>query len=240
VVDDPAALTLTHAEDAELRAVIAPSFESIGEVVAPVPGRWYLRLLQTVELETIPVGDAIGYPVPHETPSGPDGAQWRKLLSEAQTVLHAHPINRRREDAGQVAVNSLWPWGLGQLGPSGRPGRFDEIRTDDPGLKGIGIAVGTKVATLPAGYSRARGHILARLDSLVAPTASFDAMSWREALLALEHDWLVPALADLSAGRCRSLSLIAAGAGRAMEVAISRHDLWRFWRKALPLAELAA
>jgi hypothetical protein len=239
VVADPAALALNAAEDAELRAAIAPLFDPVGEIVAPVPGRWHMRLRQTVGLHTMSLPDAIGHPCPHEMPGGPDGTRWRQLLTEAQTQLHAHPINRRREDAGQATVNSLWPWGPGRLPTPQRPTGIDIVWTNDPVLKGIGAAVGADVAVPPAAHGLARGNVLARLGSLVAPAASFDAMAWREALRLLEHDWLAPALADLSAGRCRSLRLIAAGYGRAMDITISRRELWRFWRKPLPLAELA-
>ena len=73
---------------------------------------------------------------------------------------------------------------------------------------------------------------------LDAPRAR-DALAWRAALLALENDWIAPALASVANGRCRRLRLVAGGDGDTLELALARRDLWRFWRRPLPLGALA-
>ena len=42
-------------------------------------------------------------------------AHWRRLSNEVQMLLHDHPVNLRRQQAGQVPVNALWFWGGGAL-----------------------------------------------------------------------------------------------------------------------------
>lgn len=237
VVDAPANLALRPEEDAALRESLRPLIE--GELIAPVPGHWYLRLPTPVAIETLPLDRAVGRPAAPDLPGGPDGPRWRRLLAEVQPVLHAHAVNRRREDAGLPTVNSLWPWGAGRLPASARH-CFDHVLADEPTLRGLAIAAGIETRPLPARFGPAHGAALGRFGHLVMPAAGFDATAWRAALTAFEDEWLRPALAALRSGACRQLTLIADGDGRAFEVTATRHDLWRFWRKPLPLAELPA
>jgi hypothetical protein len=237
VVDAPANLALRADEDAALRESLQPFIE--GEIVAPVPGHWYLRSSTPAAIETLPLDQAIGRHATPDLPAGPDGPRWRRLLAEVQPVLHAHAVNRRREDAGLPTVNSLWPWGAGRL-PSGARHAFDRLLADEPLLRGLAIAAGMETHPLPVRFGSERGTALAHVSHLVMPAASFDATAWRTALTALETEWLAPALAALRSGACRQLTLIADGNSGTFEITTTRHDLWRFWRKPLALAELAA
>lgn len=234
IPDDPAALALTAEEDAALRDTVAPLFADLGELVASAPGRWHLHLNQPAAIETRPLSDAVGRAVEPTLPGGPQGAEWRRLLAEAQPLLHAHGVNRERIKAGRTTVNHLWPWGGGRL-PQNASQPFDLIWTDDPALKGLGALAGIDVAPPPARYTEAEGRVLAKLDQLVASSTAFDAMAWREALAKLENDWLAPALRG---GVPPRLTFVASGHDRAMEVTLSAADRWRFWRKPLALAQL--
>ena len=67
----------------------------------------------------------------------PEGRRWRALLSEAQVVLHNHPLNAQRVAAGLAPVNSLWFWGAGALPDHVRtPLRPRRQRRRDPGRAG--------------------------------------------------------------------------------------------------------
>jgi hypothetical protein len=237
VPDHPAALGLSREEDAALRDAVAPLFSHLGEIVAHVPGRWHLRLAQAADIETLPLFDALGRAVEPTLPGGPRGAEWRRLLAEAQPLLHAHPVNRARVKAGRTIINHLWPWGGGRL-PQGTQHPFDLIWSDDPVLKGLGALAGIQVTTPPARFVKAEGRVLAKLDHLVASQASCDAMAWRDVLAALEADWIKPVLTAAKRGVPRRLTFIGTGNNRALHVTASRADLWRFWRKPANLAEL--
>ena len=236
VPDDPAELDLSVAEDAALRDAVAPHFAPLGEIVAPAPGRWHLRLKRPAAIETRPLPDGIGQAVEPTLPGGTQGAEWRRLLAEVQPLLHAHPVNLARVKTGRATINHLWPWGGGRL-PASAQRNFDQLWTDDPLLKGLGTLAGSTVAPLPAHFAPTPGRVLAKLDQLSTSLASFDAMAWRDALAALEGDWIAPALAGAQHGVPRRLTFIATGHGRALHVTATRTDLWRFWRQAVTLAE---
>lgn len=238
VVDDPARLALTADEDAALRAAVAPLFASLADLVVRSPGQWYLRLKQHPALETQALPRVIGQSADPLTPAGDDGAAWRRLLAEAQPLLHQHAINRAREVAGRPTINSLWPWGLGRLPPM-TSHAFDRIWNGDALLKGLGALAGVLVEPVPDQFTRIEGRVLVRLDHLMPSLGTFNATAWRHGLSEIDANWLAPALAAVRTGRCRGLTLIASGHDRAFAVDIGRRDLWRFWHKPRTLAEVA-
>ena len=236
-IDDPRQLALSAEEDAALRRSVAAALAA--EPVAPVPGRWHLRLAEPAALDTRALSQSVGCPAAPDLPAGPDGPHWRRLLADIQPLLHADAVNRRRDDAGRPTANSLWPWGGGRL-PAGARRAFDRLQTGDPVLRGIALLAGIDLDPMPARFQHDNSNVLARYDRLTAPAAAFDAAAWRDALAALERDWLAPAQTALNSGRLRQLTLIAEGGGRALAVTARRRDLWRFWRKPLDLAQLPA
>lgn len=246
VLDDPARLDLDAQEDQALREAVAPLFEHLAEhpggILAPAPGRWYLRLRRPAAIDSAPLHASIGRQLDPTTPGGVEGAAWRRLLAEAQPLLHAHPVNRLRDAQDRPTINSLWPWGGGRLPRIATAGGAG-LRTfwgDDPLLKGLCSLNGMVAEPLPARYAAVHGGVLARHEGLAGSLASFDAMAWREALAALEANWLAPALAAVKIGALRRLTLVASGHEQALEVTIARGDLWRFWRKPLALADVPA
>lgn len=234
-VAGPDHLALSVDEDAALRQAAATLLGE--EPIAPVPGRWHLRLAEPAALETLPLDQAAGRPAAPDLPGGPDGPRWRRLLAEIQPLLHADAVNRRRDDQGMPMANSLWPWGCGRL-PGTARNAFDRLCADDPVLRGLGRLAGIDTVPEPDRFETATGNTLVRYGRLAGPAAAFEAMAWREALAQLERDWLAPALAALRSGALRRLTLVAEGNGQTLEVAIGRCDLRRFWRQPLALAEL--
>lgn len=239
MLDDPALLALTAEEDAALRQALAPLFSEMGEIVATSPGHWHLCLSRPAGIESQPLADVVGRAVDPSLPAGPEGARWRRLLAEAQTLLFDHPVNRTRREAGHPPVNSLWPWGMGSL-PVRITAPFDAVLCDDPVIKGLARAVNLTAAAAPVRFVAKPGRTLVRLDALADPTRTFDALAWREALVRLEADWFAPLLAALRAGRCRS-AMIVGGSGNGaatLEISLTRARLWRFWRRPQPLDAL--
>ena len=238
VLDDPARLDLDADEDQALRELVAPLFAHLGDIVAPAPGRWQLRLRQPAAIQTAPLPTAVGRQVDPALPAGDDGGSWRKLLAEAQPMLHAHRVNRQREARGQPTANSLWPWGAGRL-PTAAPTGFRTFWGNDAVMKGLCSLEGIVVEPLPPGFTKVRGDVLARHDALLRSPPSDDAAGWRAALACIEEAWLAPALAAVKSGVLRRLTLVACGHARGVQVTIGRGDLWRFWRKPVALADLA-
>ncbi|MEW5781606.1 MAG: hypothetical protein ACOY6N_12185 [Pseudomonadota bacterium] len=234
-LDDPVRLALVTAESNALLTAIGPLFADWGELSASAPGQWELRLIRPLRLETQDLPSAIQQPIDPRLPGGADGPAWRRLLLEAQTVLHAHPVNRAREAAGRPTANSLWPWGFGALPERIRPA-FDTFLCDDPVVAGLCRLAGLDCQPAPPCFQPAQGRVCAIRPGLAAAARTLDALAWRESLLDLERDWLAPALAA-----CRTVSLIGTRLGRQPETVAfewKRGDRLRFWRRPQPLTAL--
>ncbi|MDE2258844.1 MAG: hypothetical protein KGK17_00735 [Betaproteobacteria bacterium] len=81
-------------------------------------------------------------------------------------------------------------------------------------------------------------HAARVIETLRAPSAYGDAEAWQAAALALDRDILGPALQELRTGKLKTLTLIAVEGRCAATLTLSRWHLWRFWRRARPLAQL--
>jgi hypothetical protein len=242
IVGDPQNLRLTDEEAAALAVALAPTFAGLGELEVLSPRHWNLRLLaEAPAFQALP--DAAGRAA-SPLPLDAGYAAWRQAINEAQMALHAHPVNKARTAAGQPVVNSLWPWGGGRLaGLAAHTGRatHDALWSNDPVARGIARQLRIDGATLPDSFNSASARRpLAVFDALEHPARSGDAIVWRDELARFEADWLAPALDALRGGRLGALRLIATGEPAAAELQVSRHDLWKFWRKPRALAELVA
>jgi hypothetical protein len=239
VVDDPQNLRLTTEEAATLAVALAPTFAELGALEVLAPTRWNLRLSAAAPAFQ-PLPQAAGRaaaPLPLDAAYAP----WRQALNEAQMVLHAHPVNQARQAAGQPVVNSLWPWGGGRLPQPRTATTHDALWSNDPVARGIARLLQIDGTTLPDAFGSAPARRpLAIFDALEQPARSGDAIAWRDELARFEAGWLVPALAALSGGRLGALRLIAPGELAAAELQVGRRDIWKFWRKPRPLAELVA
>ncbi|MDP2811765.1 MAG: hypothetical protein Q8O34_16630, partial [Rhodocyclaceae bacterium] len=241
IVDDPQRLELTAEESATLAVALAPILAGLGQLEVISPLAWNLRLAAAAPAFQ-PLPDAAGRaasPLPLDAAY----AAWRHAISEAQMLLHAHPVNQAREAAGQPVVNSLWPWGGGRLPEfdnSAAAGTHDALWSDDPVAQGIARLLGIDCVALPARFAGTAARApLAVNDALEHSARTGDALVWREQLARFEADWLAPALDALRSGRLDALRLLAPGDLGAVELQVSRHDLWKFWRKPRALTELA-
>ncbi|MDO8788777.1 MAG: hypothetical protein Q7J42_11965 [Sulfuritalea sp.] len=238
IVDDPQGLELSSEEAAALAVSLAPTFTALGQIEVISPHAWNLRLSAAAPpFQDLP--EAIGRSA-SLLPLDAAHAAWRHAISEAQMLLHAHPVNRAREAAGQPMVNSLWPWGGGRLPEFDGSSEHDALWSDDPVALGIARLLQIDGAALPAGFTSTTSRKpLAVHHALEHPARSGDATIWREQLARLEADWLAPALDALRRGKLDALRLIAPGDLATAELQVSRHDLWQFWRKPGALAKLA-
>ena len=211
-------LGLSIADCETLLAPLKPLFGDEGfPISAPVPQRWYLMLPRESRLpEFSPPEDALGDNLESHLPPGDAGRRWRRLLNEAQVILHNHPLNVERIARGKPPVNSLWFWGGGVL-PDFVRCQYASIHGDEVLLRGLADLAKLPLQPLPAAYTRN----LREGDALV---------DLREArnLAVLAANWILPATAALrSAGRLQ----LDYGDGNAFTIAGSQR--WRFWRRAL-------
>jgi len=214
------ALGLSASDAAALLKPLKPLFGDSGfPIDAPVPSRWYLQLPMGAKLpEFTSPEQALGADMFDELPQGPEGRRWRALLSEAQVVLHNHPLNAQRAAAGLAPVNSLWFWGAGTL-PDHVRSNYARIASDDETLTALAALGGVSIEAKPASWNgRANAD-----DTL------FDLRDARDLAL-LERDWFAPLLAALASGEVKQLRLDFDDDTR---YDLARSQRWRFWRRPL-------
>jgi hypothetical protein len=211
-------LGLSIADCETLLAPLKPLFGDEGfPISAPLPQRWYLMLPREVRLpEFSPPEAALGDDLESHLPPGDAGRRWRRLLNEAQIILHNHPLNAERIARGKPPVNSLWFWGGGVL-PDFVRSENAAIHGDEVLLRGLAELAKLPLRPIPSAYS-------ARLregDALV---------DLREArnLGVLASDWVTPATAALRGADRLQLDFTDGSV-----YTIARSQRWRFWRRTL-------
>lgn len=236
---DPAELALNDDEAARLIAAIAPLFAPWGSLSASRPEHWELELREPPPPFLLALPERIGQRVPAGYPAGEAATPWRVALAEAQTVLHAHPVNRQREQQGRATVMSVWPWGAGAL-PEAVAADYTTVASEDETIAGYCRCLHIAHRPPPRRFIVDAGHWLVHLQDLVAPALRLDALAWRAALTRLEEDWFAPILQALRRARLRSFTLIATdGAEReGFTLTLTPWQAWRYWRRPCSLAEL--
>lgn len=131
-------LDLDHAAAEDLAAALKPLFGDIGyELTVVKPDRWYLRLADGSEIpEFSPPERVLGDRLDEHLPAGTSGLRWQRLLTEAQMSLHAHRLNQKRQQQGQMPINSLWFWGGGRL-PNRVQTTVTRVHSADPVVHGL-------------------------------------------------------------------------------------------------------
>jgi hypothetical protein len=196
--------------------------------------RWYARLPADAALEA-------GNPLDVAGRDAEPPAHAAALLTEAQMVLHAHPVNEAREARGAPPVNSLWLWGGGRAVRAASP--WQSVVADDPAVLGAARLAGARHRALPrsAGEWLERlpedGRQLAVLDGLRARLAFGEDASEERARL--ERDWFAPLLGALRAGQVGMVTVHVPDAAQAVSFETIKGDLRRFWRRRRPIMELA-
>lgn len=230
----PDSLQLSQAEARDLVADInlhwrreGMEIQAASEVDNPV--RWYMHLPEAPNLHTTPLDQMHGeYLTPH-LPRGADSRHFLKLINEVQMLMHSHPVNVKRDNAGRLAVNGLWLWGGGTLsdGHHGqrRQTTFDRVAAESFEARALALHANSLCTTPPKKLSdlNASGRALVVLPP---PEAGWDG-DIETRLAQLEHDWLRPALQQVSRGRIQRLRLDLLGQ---QAVTLTPLQAWRFWR----------
>jgi hypothetical protein len=242
VLADASRLAVTPDEAREFVAALNSHFASEAiSLIALRPQRWYLRTATEPRLRTTPTSEAAGRNVEALLPDGDDGARWRKVINEAQMLLHQHPCNEARERRGQLAVNSVWLWGPGRDRSLAAP--YDVLWADDPLAAGLAAAGGAAVRPLPASGDsivEARRERTQLVVLTLPATAYGDLAEWCDAVAMLERMWIAPLLSRLRDAALESLTLHGLGPDYGYTACLTGRDRLRFWRVRRPLQAYAA
>jgi len=194
-------LDLAGDERAELAAGFADQFGPELQLQGTA-NQWLIEADCAAAADETDPAQWLGAPLERRPAGSPEQKLLRRLGAEVEMWLADLPLNARRRSRRQLPVNLLWMWGGGRVpardalpAPAATPLHGT---AQDAWLAGCAALWGGTVSPLPAAWPAGS----AGGSTLVLPSPQ-DAGQ----LLSLESDWLVPALADLEAGRLESLRL---------------------------------
>ncbi len=205
----------------ECEALLKPLKPLFGDegfpISAAVPSRWYLCLPADARLPAFAAPqDVLGDDLFAHLPEGDAGRRWRRLLNEAQVILHNHPVNVQRSAQGKLPVNTVWFWGEGRL-PDHVHGSFTQLRSGDVLLRALAARAGVETNTDD------------RTDTL-PPGALVDLRDVAQASV-LDAHWIAPLMQAVGSGRFDALVL---DFGDGLLLRWCSAHRWRFWRRSLP------
>jgi hypothetical protein len=184
---------LTEDESAKLIEQLNEHFSVDGlQFVKGSYNRWYLLLDKDDSIRTTPLRRLRDQNISNDLPHS-DKINLHQLQNEVQMLLHNTDVNFNRQQAGKLAVNSLWFWGGGSQ---------TEARTRVRTVIG-GSSRGELIASVAQcdylnhiadpkqmlNQLEAGGHHLLILDQLTAFALNDDLQGWQEQLMTLEAKW---------------------------------------------------
>lgn len=204
-----AALGLDDADSATLAAFLATGHQ----ITITRAGAWFWIAPQPPEgFSMAPVYEVAGLQIGPFLPLGRERMNLRRWLNEAQMILHDCPVNRRRMDAGQPTINSVWPWGEGELPPAVN-WSFTNAYADEPAVAGLAQLAGVSAQSALQSYDQ--------MDD------AQNTFAWVDDITDIESRWLAPAMDALHA---RLLDELVVLDGTGARWRLRRTLLWRLRR----------
>ncbi len=234
-----AGVQVDGAEAAAFCASLNQHFSGQGmEFLAPRPHRWYVHLNTLPRVRTTPLSKVIGGDVRGVLPTGDDSARWHQLFNEVQMLLFAHPLNAAREARGDLAVNSVWFWGSGEL-PGAVQKSYGSASSDEELVAMFAATACIPYETLPNNWNKVigDGKQLLVWTGLTSALRRGDLAAWRDALQDFETGYAQPLWQALRSGKIDLLEIDIPGDGGIRRLSLERGDVWAFWRRAGSLAE---
>lgn len=245
VLIDGEQLAITRAEADQLVAALNEHFSVTGESFhAFDPHRWYVRMSKPLEIITQPLPAVAGRSIKDHMATGYHASKLHQFMTEAQMLLHSHPVNQARETQGQPTINSIWPWGAGRLpAVSERP--FSHIWSSNTVAQGLARASRSIYSALPAHATAViqedsgSAHSLVVLDMLRSPAAYANYAGWQKTMRGLEEKWMRPLAHAYRKGQIDKLTLHAMNGEQHLQFTLERSSRWQVWRRPSPLARYA-
>ena len=234
VLQPQAQLQLSEAESLAVFSTLEAHFATAGlRLVHVDTGHWCLGARGRPHLVTSDLELVEGRNVDDVLPSGQDAPIWQRYITEAQMILHDHPVNAAREARGEPVVNSIWMWGGGVVPEATRS--FDKMSVSDSLLREIGKLSATSVST-----SQGAGIDLRNMGNCFAEFPGHATSDDENGLARLESDWMVPAWQALRSGKLEKVTLVLRLGSAMVEYSCDRKARRRFWKRRRALPETLA
>jgi hypothetical protein len=222
-------------EAAVLCASLNEHFASSGlHFSAPHPQRWYAQVDAEPQMTTAPLRQVAWGDAKLHMPQGADAMCWQRIATEAQMLLHAHPLNQAHAERGELPINSLWFWGGGRamsLVPA------IDVVGGDCGLIGAFASAADmqSVESLQAMLDVQSANGLWVCTALGEALLRGDVYAWREEVKKFEREYAQPLMRSLQRGLLQRLTLEVLRENGSQRFEITRGDAWKLWRSARPL-----
>ena len=194
-ISAPVELSAGHTQ--QLMSALQPLLSLSGfELHESAAGRWYVWCEPVLDIHTQSIQSALITRDYDVLPAGRDAPQLRRLLTEMQMLLHAHPVNRLREQQGLPPVNAVWFSGAGSPVVAASSTR-QRVMSDHPYMLGLCDQLNVTCWPLPrsaAELLRMRDH-----DLLLVPS-DID-------ISAFASQWLRPIMRALCRGTIIELTI---------------------------------
>ena len=198
-------------------------------------GLWTIRLRHSITLRTVALEQASGKDAQTCLPAGKHAREWLALANEMQMLLHSHPLNARRQQSGQLAINSVWLWGVGTL-PKNAVSPFAKVYGSSRILRGLAALDGTPSEAALEHFTTADVTGCGERPVCVTLSEQFgdrQPTDWRHGVERLERNWFAPLLDALRKGALQHVTLWL-GNDRVYHVTADQVGRWRV-RRPRPL-----
>lgn len=191
-------LALSDSEADELLAVLNAFVEQDGlRFFRKDTSRWYLSGMSAEALESYPPSFLADRNASAFLPDGDAAANWRRLLTEVQMLLHMQPVNELREQRGLLPVNSVWFWGGAALPEAQEQNDKVLLIADDDEAQALARHMGVACEPLSRMFSLSESmpaaeHIVVLDSSLVSAWLAADADKIENSVSRICEQWLSP------------------------------------------------
>ncbi len=206
-----------------------------GIVILPLSSdRWYLCLAKTPIIHTHMLSYVAKKNINNFLPFGAENIFWRGIFNEIQMFLHEHPLNKAREERGELAVNGIWLWGGGFM-PKLVRSSYTHVWSNDILPNALALASNTDYSVLPENITKwqktiVSGSHLIFINTLHEKFQCGDAHGWRDDLKGLEENWFSPLLKAFRDRNINQIVITTIDRGKARSFTITKNCLRKFWR----------
>jgi len=193
----------------------------------------FIRLDDKPQVSFTALQEVVGKNILQHLPEGQDAAQWRLLQNEIQMQMTQSTVNQLREERGAMTVNGLWFWGEGYLLRARYPRCYETVFTRQLFASGLATMTDAVVEQELVDFDaiHLEQKTLAVIDSPEKPLAAR-----LDCLLALEQQWLAPALLAIKKGQLASLTLVA---GKT-KIDFTKQQQKHFWKRGISSTTIAS
>jgi hypothetical protein len=186
-------------------------------------------------MKTTSLADATARNINFILPQGEDSPYWKKVLTEAQMLMHTHEINTLRENSAQQCINSLWFHGSGELPEYGNAA-VASICSDHDMFKGLARHIKSEHLNVPGSADSYMKHLLrdkthavnllhiSDLEHLINYT---DVSIWLDGLTNILQQWIYPLIKSANKHNIEIVFYPCNG----KKYHLSKYDGLKFWQK---------